>query len=155
MDMPSAYANGICQVNQRVEGKLGQADKPTMPAMSKRSDAAKRWQHAQVARGGCHECGNRRQPGSKSRCAACLERARLYERDQRGVPGDGKRKRGRPMLGTVGARRRALRDEEPWRQRVWGVDASPPQQKAPAPVRRWHFEHPSGGVYRFVWDSDG
>ena len=73
----------------------------------------------------------------------------------RGVPGDGKRKRGRPMLGTVGARRRELRDEEAWRRRVWGGDASPPKQTAPAPVRPCHFEQRSGGVFQIVWDSDG
>ena len=123
--------------------------------MNIRSATAKRWQHAQVAREEYRECGNRRQPGSKSRCPACLERERIARRRQRGVPGDGKLKRGRPMLGTVGERQRELRDEEAWLRWFWGVDASPPQQTDPAPVRPCHFEQRSGGVFQIVWDSDG
>ena len=51
-------------------------------------------------------------------------------------------------------RRRALRDEEAWLRWFWGVDASPTKQKEPVPVRPWHFEQRSGGVFQIVWDSD-
>ncbi len=65
----------------------------------------------------------------------------------------GKRKRGRPMLGTWAERRRDLRDEEARQRRRRDGYPAPPTQKRPAPVsRRWRFVQVSGVEYRVVWE---
>ena len=79
-------------------------------------DRVKRWQHAQQARGRCR-CGRPIAPGSKSQCLACLERSRRYERRRRGITTAGRRHRGRPPLGDLGARQRAFEQDEAWQER--------------------------------------
>ena len=64
----------------------------------------KRWQHAQRAKGQCR-CGAPIVPESKSRCWECLERSRRNQAARRGRPVRGRRRRGRPMLGSLGVRR--------------------------------------------------
>ncbi len=69
-----------------------------------------RYQHAQQAEGRCR-CGDRIAPGSRSRCLACLERRRLEARRQRRIPTPGRagrKRRGRPLIGSLAARWQAL-----------------------------------------------
>ena len=80
-------------------------------------ERVKRWQRAQQARGRCRVCGLRREPESPSRCLACLERSRRYERRRRGITTAGRRHRGRPPLGDLGVRRRAFEQDEAWQER--------------------------------------
>ncbi len=120
------------------------------------SAAVRRWQNTQVARGECRQCGTRLAPDSKSRCWTCLERARIAARRRCGIMTGGKRKRGRPMLGTLAERRRDLREEDKRQRRRRDGDAAPPTQKRLAPVsRRWRFVQVSAVEYRVVWESDG
>ncbi len=70
-----------------------------------------RWQHAQKAKGSCR-CGKRIAPGSRGRCWECLERCRCYQAARRGKPVKGRRRRGRPMLGSLSERQRLLEREE-------------------------------------------
>jgi hypothetical protein len=110
-------------------------------------ESAKQWQARQLARGECRQCGNRIAPESESRCFGCLERARRYERQRRGILTAGKRHRGRPLLGTVRERLQALRDEY-----AWPRDVSPSLPERQAPVRPYHFVRLPGGDYQIIWD---
>ena len=74
-------------------------------------------QRAQQAKGRCRSCGDRIAAGSTSRCPSCLEQCRRYERQRRGITTAGERRRGRPMIGTLGERRRAFAREEARRER--------------------------------------
>ncbi|MCH7750018.1 MAG: hypothetical protein IH939_18185 [Acidobacteria bacterium] len=76
-----------------------------------------RWQHAQRAKGLCR-CGARIAPASKGRCWECLERCRRVQAARRGKPVTGWRRRGRPLLGSLGVRRPAFEREERRRTRV-------------------------------------
>ena len=76
-----------------------------------------RWQHAQRAKGLCR-CGAHIAPGSRSRCWECLERTRRQLAADRGRPVRGRRRRGRPMLGSLSTRRRAFEKEERRRRRA-------------------------------------
>ena len=75
------------------------------------------WQRTQQAKGLCRQCGLKIEPASKSRCPACLEQCRRYERGRRGITTAGRRRRGRPLIGDFGERRRAFEQEE--RRRAW------------------------------------
>ena len=70
-----------------------------------------RWQHLQKAKGQCR-CGAPIAPESLSRCWECLERCRRNQAAARGRPVRGRRRRGRPMLGSPGVRRKAFEQEE-------------------------------------------
>ena len=83
--------------------------------MATESARVQRWQRTQVARGWCRECGNKRQPGS--RCPVCLEQCRRATRRRRGIRTVGQCKRGRPLLGSVWARRRNWAEEEARKRR--------------------------------------
>ena len=76
----------------------------------------KSWQHAQRAKGQCR-CGARIAPESRSRCWECLERCRRNQAAARGRPVRGRRRRGRPILGSLGVRRTAFEREE--QRRAW------------------------------------
>ena len=76
-----------------------------------------RWQHAQRAKGLCR-CGARIAPASKGRCWECLERCRRVQAARRGKPVKGRRRRGRPLLGSLGVRQPAFEREERRRPRV-------------------------------------
>ena len=65
-------------------------------------------QKARQARGRCRQCGRRRQPGSRSRCPACLEADRLNARLRRGITTRRPRHQGRPLIGPYAGRRRAF-----------------------------------------------
>ena len=108
-------------------------------------EAVQAWQARQVGRGECRQCGTRFAAGSRSRCLRCLEHARLYARRRRGILTDGKRRRGRPMIGTLGERSRALQSQQIWRRR------SP--QPDPAPVRQARFARLPGGDYQIIWED--
>ncbi len=71
----------------------------------------KAWQHAQRAKGLCC-CGARIAPESTCRCYECLERGKRAQRARRGQPVRGRRRLGRPMLGSLSVRRRAYEREE-------------------------------------------
>ena len=109
-------------------------------------EAAKRWQAAQIARGECRACGNKLAPRSVSRCYACLERARQDMRRRRGILTVETRKRGRPMLGTVSERVRAVRETDEFWLRPRKV--VPP----PGPLRRLVFKRLGGG-YQTAWEE--
>jgi len=68
----------------------------------------KRWQRAE----GLCRCGARIVAESRSRCWECLERCRRNQAARRGRPVRGRRRRGRPMLGSLSVRRRAIEREE-------------------------------------------
>ncbi len=85
-------------------------------AKRRNCDRVRRWQRAQQARGRCR-CGGPIAPGSKSQCLACLERSRLDERRRHGITTAGRRHRGRPPLGDLGARTRAFEQDEAWEER--------------------------------------
>ncbi len=96
--------------------------KTTSPFTTAEERAANRekvlcWQHAQKAKGSCR-CGKRIAPESRSRCLECLERCRCYQAARRGKPVKGRRRRGRPMLGTLSVRRQAFEKEERRRRRA-------------------------------------
>ena len=75
-----------------------------------------RWQHAQKAKGVCR-CGAQIAAGSRGRCLECLERARRRQAVRRGNPVKWRRRRGRPMLGSLRERQRLLaREERRWRR---------------------------------------
>ena len=76
----------------------------------------KRWQQAQRAKGLCR-CGARIVAESRSRCWECLERCRRNQAARRGRPVRGRRRHGRPMLGSLSVRRRAFEQEE--QRRAW------------------------------------
>ena len=74
-------------------------------------ERVKRWQHERQAQGFCR-CGARIVAESRSRCWECLERCRRNQAARRGRPVRGRRRRGRPMLGSLSVRRRAFEHEE-------------------------------------------
>ena len=76
-----------------------------------------RWQHAKRAKGRCR-CGAQIAPGSRSRCWECLERTRRQQAADRGRPVRGRRRRGRPMLGSLSVRQRLFEREERRRRRA-------------------------------------
>ena len=85
-------------------------------------DQVRLWQQVQKANGRCR-CGARIAEGSRSRCLECLERCRRTAAIDRGKPVGARRKRGRPMLGTLSVRRRLFEREEARRRRHeqrWG-----------------------------------
>ena len=80
-------------------------------------EKALRRQRAMRARGLCL-CGAWIAVGSRSRCLECLERTRRAQAVRRGKPVKGRRKRGRPMLGSLRVRQRLLEREEQRRRRA-------------------------------------
>ena len=78
---------------------------------AKDRERVKRWQHERQAQGLCR-CGARIVAESRSRCWECLERCRRNQAARRGRPVRGRRRRGRPMLGSLSVRRRAFEHEE-------------------------------------------
>ena len=93
----------------------------------------KAWQRAQRAKGQCR-CGARIAPESKSRCWECLERSRRNQAAQRGRPVRGRRRRGRPLLGSLGVRRRAFEQQE--QRRAWRKEREAERQ-AERRRKRW------------------
>ncbi len=79
-------------------------------------DRVRQWVRARQAQGRCR-CGRLIAEGSLSRCLQCLERARRAARHKRGIPTAGRKRRGRPLIGGLGDRRRAFEGEE--RHRTW------------------------------------
>ena len=79
-------------------------------------DRMRLWVRARKAQGRCR-CGRLIADGSLSRCLQCLERARRAARRKRGILTAGRKRRGRPLIGGLGDRRRAFEGEE--RHRAW------------------------------------
>ncbi len=78
---------------------------------AKDCERVKRWQHERQRIGLCR-CGARIVAESRSRCWECLERCRRNQAARRGRPVRGRRRHGRPMLGSLSVRRRAFEHEE-------------------------------------------
>lgn len=116
-------------------------------------EAVQAWQARQVSRGECRQCGNRLAKGSRSRCLICLERARGNARQRRGTVTTETRHRGRPLIGTLRERHRALREDETWRQRRQVRRQLSPPRPGPTPVRQTRFIRLPGGDYQIVWDD--
>ncbi len=89
----------------------------TAEERARNCEKVKRWQHKQRAKGLCRSCGAWIAPESQSRCLECLERCRLEQAARRGKPVRGRRRRGRPMLGSLRERVRAFEREERRRRR--------------------------------------
>ena len=109
------------------EGAIGDAAKNDRQARNR--DRARRWVRAQQAQGRCR-CGRRMAEGSVSRCLLCLEERRREERRKRGIMTAGRRRRGRPMIGSLGERRREFEQDE--RHREWRR-----QRQAERRRKRW------------------
>ena len=93
---------------------IGDAAKKDRQA--KNRDRVRRWVRARQAQGRCR-CGRRITETSKGRCLLCLERERMWGRRRRGIMTAGRRRRGRPIIGSLGDRRREFKQEE--RHREW------------------------------------
>ena len=96
------------------EGAHGDAAKNDSRA--KHRDRQRRFVRARQAQGRCR-CGRRITELSKGRCLRCLEQERMWWRRKRGILTAGRRRRGRPMIGSLGERRREFAQEE--RHREW------------------------------------
>ena len=96
-------------------------------------DRMRRWVRARKAQGRCR-CGRLIADGSASRCLQCLERARRAARCKRGILTAGRKRRGRPLIGGLGDRRRAFEGEE--RHRAWRRKRQAERQ-AELRRRRW------------------
>ncbi len=83
---------------------------------AKHRDRQRRFVRARQAQGRCR-CGRRITEPSKGRCLRCLELERMWWRRKRGILTAGRRRRGRPMIGNLGDRRREFEQEE--RHREW------------------------------------
>ena len=96
------------------EGADGDTAKKDRKA--KQRDRMRRLVKTRQAQGRCR-CGRRIAEPSKGRCLRCLERERMWGRRKRGILTAGRRRRGRPMIGSLGKRRREFEQEE--RHREW------------------------------------
>ena len=102
------------------------AETPLEEVRARRAERVRLWQRAQTAAGQCR-CGAPIAPDSTSRCLACLERCRRDQRRRRGGPVSGRvghKRRGRKIIGGLGARWNALERAEarPARERVRAVE---------------------------------
>ena len=88
-------------------------------ARVRHAEQVRTWAHSQTAAGQCR-CGARIAVGSTSRCLGCLERCRRDQRRRRGDPvrgRAGRKRRGRRIIGSLSERRRAWERDEARAQR--------------------------------------
>ena len=122
-------------------------DQRTTHERAQHAARVRRWQHAQKAAGQCR-CGARIELGSAGRCAACLERCRRDQRRRRGTPVSGRagrKRRGRKIVGDLGARWKAVERVEarPQRERVRTLERREVYQS------EWVVMRQAGCVLRF------